>query len=93
MSSQDRRYLVTRGEVYWLQLATPRPLHGRFRRVVQRSLGTKSLKEAQTLRWAWVNGYKAAWEKALADLNMTREEIEAEALAEHKRQEKLEGRS
>ena len=91
--SGDRRYLVTRGDVFWLQLASPRPLHGRFRRVVQRSLGTKSLKEAQDVRWAWVNGYKTAWEKALADPDMTAEEIEAEALAEHQRQERLEGRS
>lgn len=79
--------------MFWIQIASPRPLHGRVRKVVQKSLGTKSLKEAQELRWAWVNAYARAWEKAQADPNMTREEIEEEALAEHKRQEKLEGRS
>lgn len=90
---EDTRYLVTRGDMYWLQLASPRSLHGRVRKVIQRTLGTDKLKEAQERRWAWVNAYKRAWEEAAADPNMTREEIEAAALAEHKRQEKLEGRS
>lgn len=61
--------------------------------MIQKSLSTKSLREAQTLRWAWVNGYKHAWELAAADPNMTREDVDRIALEEHARQEKLEGRA
>lgn len=91
--AEDTRHLVTRGETYWLQLATPRPLHDRIRRkVIQRSLGTKSLAEAKTERWIYVNGYKAAWEKALAEPTMTREEIEELAAVEIERERKRQKR-
>ncbi len=80
---EDLRYLVTRGRIYWLQIATPRTLHKRTRRVVQKSLRTASLREAQARRWSWINAYRIAWERALADESMTAEEIEEIANQEH----------
>ncbi len=80
---QDLRYLVTRGRIFWLQIAAPRTLHKRTRRVVQKSLRTASLREAQARRWAWINAYRIAWERALADESMTAEEIEDIANQEH----------
>jgi len=79
---EDARYLVTRGRRYWLQLATPRPLRDRLPHMLQKSLGTSSLSEAQTLRWAYVNGWNHAWKLAAADKNMTREEVDRIAAAE-----------
>ena len=90
--AEDMRYLITRCRRYWLQLATPRPLRDRLPHMIQKSLGTPSLKEAQTLRWAYVNGYKRAWELAAANPAMTREDVDRIALEEHARQEALEGR-
>lgn len=81
----DTRYLIRRGNIYWLQLASPRPLHGRTKRVVQRTLGTSKLSEAQAARWSWVHGYKHAWKLADADPDMTAKEIEAAAEAEQAR--------
>ncbi len=91
--AEDMRYLITRGRIYWLQLATPRPLRDRLPYMIQKTLSTNNLREAQTLRWAWVNGYKRAWELAKANPAMTREEVEAVAQEEHARQETLEGRA
>ena len=87
---EDMRYLVTRGRRYWLQLATPRPLRDRLPHMLQKSLGTSSLKEAQTLRWAHVNGWKHAWELAAASPAMMREEVEAIAEREVERLQILE---
>lgn len=84
------RYLITRGRRYWLQIATPRPLRDRLPHMVQKTLSTNNLREAQTLRWAWVNGYKHAWELAAANPNMTREKVEETAAREVERQQQLE---
>ena len=90
--AEDMRYLITRGKIYWLQIATPRPLRDRLPHMVQKTLSTINLREAQTLRWAWVHGYKRAWELAAANPAMTREDVDRIALEEHARQEALEGR-
>ena len=88
--AEDMRYLITRGRRYWLQLATPRPLRDRLPHMIQKSLGTPSLKEAQTFRWAYVNGWKHAWELATANKNMTREEVEKIAATEIEKLQLLE---
>ncbi len=88
--AEDLRYLVTRGRIYWLQIATPRTLHKRTRRVVQKSLRTASLREAQTRRWSWINAYRIAWERALADESMTAEKIEDIANQEQEKARALE---
>ena len=55
-----------------------------------KTLGTSSLKEAQTLRWAHVNGWKHAWELAAANPAMTREKVEEVALAKVEQLQMLE---
>ena len=86
----DKRFLTTRGPVYYAQVAAPRALKGRFRRLVLQSLGTKQLSEAQSRRWAVVNGWKHAFTLAQADESMTAEDIEATAKAEIERLRQLE---
>ena len=52
---------------------------------------TNSLREAQTLRWAWITAYKLAWERAVKDESMTSKDIEALAAEEQERLTRLEG--
>ncbi len=80
---QDLRYLVTRGRIFWLQIAAPRTLHKRTRRVVQKSLRTASLREAQARRWSWINSYRIAWDQAIADPSLSTDQIEEIANQEH----------
>ena len=87
---EDRRYLVTRGRMYWTQIATPTALHGRYRKLVQKSLQTDSLREAQSRRWPVIGAFKEAWRQAEADPDMTAEEIDRIAGEELERLKRLE---
>ncbi len=88
--AEDLRYLVSRGRIWYCQIASPRPLHGRTRKLVIRSLRTASLRDAQSLRWAVINSYRMAWERALADPSLSRKKIEEIAAQEHERISRLE---
>ncbi len=88
---EDLRYLVSRGRIWYCQIASPRALHGRTRKLVIRSLRTGSLREAQSRRWAVINSYRMAWERALLDASLSRKKIEEIAAEEFKRISQLEG--
>ena len=83
----DRRYLWRRGSRWWVQVRVPDDLRPRIgKKAIQISLHTSDLNEARRLRWPHVHSIREMFRRALADEDMTSEEIERFAQAEYQRQ-------
>jgi len=83
----DRRYLWQRGSRWWVQVRVPNALRPRIgKKAIQIALRTSDLNEARRLRWPHVHSIMDMFRRALADEDMTSEEIERFAQAEYQRQ-------
>ena len=83
----DRRYLWRRGSRWWVQVRVPDDLRPRIgKKAIQIALHTSDLNEARRLRWPHVHSIREMFRRALADEDMTSEEIERFAQAEYQRQ-------
>lgn len=94
MADHDERYIYRRGGgTYYVSITVPVKLRDRLgRKLIQTSLETADLLTAQDRRWAYINGYRRAFEKAIADLGMSGDEIMKSAEVEIARQKRLEER-
>ncbi len=90
--AEDFRFIYRRrGGRFYVQITVPTALRERMgRKLIQWSLDTSEKTLAQDRRWAYVNGWGRAFDKALADETMTREQIEELAAHEVERQKTLE---
>ena len=85
----DTRYLKRRGGRWYFQLAVPADLQASFgRKVIQSSLATADLREAQRLRWSHVGKAHEAFDRLRGRRTLTADEIET--TAEHRYREILE---
>ncbi len=88
----DFRFIYRRGGGRWyVQITVPVPLRQRLgRKLIQLSLETSDVTEARDRRWPYYHGWRAAFEAAKNDPELTREGIEEIAAAEVERQKALE---
>lgn len=78
--AEDRRYLNRKGPYWYAQLSVPADLREKLgRAVVQRSLRTKDLAEAQRRRWPVVEEMKQSFECARTGVHLTSDDIAMEA--------------
>lgn len=88
----DFRKLYRRdGGRWYVQITIPVALRARLgRKLIQTSLETADVTEARDRRWPYIHGWRAAFDAARDDPNMTRKRIENLAAREIERQQALE---